>query len=443
MLECPKCRIKYEEGKKYCKNCGTPLEESSTESEKTSFCCSKCGMEYEEGKRFCKNCGAVLTLLATSAKERPVPSSKERPVPSSKGRMDFIPHEKVRQKAQIKAWIKEGIRLSKEKSKLESLLVNIETQRDITPAALFEETQGRYTQQLGVINKRLQELETTSWQAGNQIDSEIRALEKEIEPLKTNYASLRSLYKTGGMVGRDFRQSKKGPKKQISIREKQLRKKRRLLKMISSRLSPEGFIPQPVWYKTRLARFALIWPSICLGALLAFGASYYITAGYLGWWLPFSSPPSSSSPTVIASKAGSLPPKVKANPETGKSPLLRESLPVPTETDPIKKVFEDIKAANIKKDITLFLSCYSPNYPELAARKEATLKNWKSFDFIDLVYDLKEKNVQGDEARITVEWTTKTISKEDSQLHDAKSLLTVLLRKEEGAWKILQTQSVK
>lgn len=72
MLVCKKCSIEYEEGKKFCRNCGSPLvvkeEPSSTlqdkvldkeESPKAIRICPRCKVSYESGK-YCRKCGSVL-----------------------------------------------------------------------------------------------------------------------------------------------------------------------------------------------------------------------------------------------------------------------------------------------------------------------------------------------------------------------------------------------
>jgi len=72
MRVCPKCNIEYEEGKKFCRKCGSFLltEEGSTfefpivestESEKTegSLFCGTCQEFYPKGK-YCRKCGSLL-----------------------------------------------------------------------------------------------------------------------------------------------------------------------------------------------------------------------------------------------------------------------------------------------------------------------------------------------------------------------------------------------
>ena len=74
---CRKCNIEYEEGKKFCKKCGTPLSP-------TSYLpyCLKCNLEYEKGDKFCKECGSPLAVQEkinqAEAKTQQVPSASSR-----------------------------------------------------------------------------------------------------------------------------------------------------------------------------------------------------------------------------------------------------------------------------------------------------------------------------------------------------------------------------
>lgn len=107
----------------------------------------------------------------------------------------------------------------------------------------------------------------------------------------------------------------------------------------------------------------------------------------------------------------------------------------------IKNVFEQIKTAHLKEDINLFLSCYSPIYPDLNSKRQATLKNWKKFDFVNLTYNILEKEIGADKANITVQWNMHTVGKDGSILK-SKDTFNVVLRKEDGNWKITRIAKV-
>ena len=59
---CPRCGKEVEEGDKFCRYCGAPIEHIK-ETEVTEVgkrFCPRCGKEVEEGDKFCSSCGARI-----------------------------------------------------------------------------------------------------------------------------------------------------------------------------------------------------------------------------------------------------------------------------------------------------------------------------------------------------------------------------------------------
>jgi ketosteroid isomerase-like protein len=108
----------------------------------------------------------------------------------------------------------------------------------------------------------------------------------------------------------------------------------------------------------------------------------------------------------------------------------------------IKDLLENIRQANLQKNIDLFISCYASNFKDREGKKKATLAYWKKFDYLDLSYDLKNPLISGDTAKVKVEWLIKISSKTGGQLQENKTLLDVTLTKEEGRWKIKEVKQV-
>ena len=108
----------------------------------------------------------------------------------------------------------------------------------------------------------------------------------------------------------------------------------------------------------------------------------------------------------------------------------------------IENLLENIRQANLKKDIDLFLSCYASNFKDREGKKRATLSFWTKFDYLDLSYDLKNSSISGDTARVKVEWVIRISSSTNGQQQKSKSNLDVKLKKEEGSWKIEEVKQV-
>src|SRR5215471_3880609 len=63
-MHCAKCGAENSEGKRFCGDCGAPLENR----------CSHCGADNPAGKRFCGDCGAALAASGGSEQSRdPLP----------------------------------------------------------------------------------------------------------------------------------------------------------------------------------------------------------------------------------------------------------------------------------------------------------------------------------------------------------------------------------
>jgi uncharacterized protein YbaR (Trm112 family)/ketosteroid isomerase-like protein len=165
-----------------------------------------------------------------------------------------------------------------------------------------------------------------------------------------------------------------------------------------------------------------------------------ISKGTVSQILPASS--SSTSPPTTGMGSG----KSKAKEES--SSISKEAAPPPLpevpktpspETQEIRNIetlLENIRQANLKKDIDLFISCYASNFKDREGKKKAALAFWTKFDYLDLSYDLKNSSILGDTAKVKVEWVIKISSTTSRQHQKSKANLDVKLKKEEGGWKI-------
>ena len=155
--------------------------------------------------------------------------------------------------------------------------------------------------------------------------------------------------------------------------------------------------------------------------------------------LPTSS--SSTHPATTGMESGES--KTKEDPP----PISKEVVPSPPDTSKppsaeiqeirnIETLLENIRQANLKKDIDLFISCYASNFKDREGKKRATLSFWTKFDYVDLSYDLKNSSISGDTAKVKVEWVIRISSITGRQQQKNKTNLDVTLKKEEGRWKI-------
>jgi ketosteroid isomerase-like protein len=163
-----------------------------------------------------------------------------------------------------------------------------------------------------------------------------------------------------------------------------------------------------------------------------------IAVGYFAWSAyshivakkPDVSPPSVSQETASSSVAVS---RVIASPG---SPLTEAE-----EVEQIGKLLDDIRKANLEKNIDLFLSCYAKDFKDREGKKRATLQSWANFNFLDLTYFLEPPSLSGNGAGARVEWLARFTTKNGGQPHESKTVLNVIFKKEDGAWKIGEIKS--
>jgi ketosteroid isomerase-like protein/RNA polymerase subunit RPABC4/transcription elongation factor Spt4 len=106
------------------------------------------------------------------------------------------------------------------------------------------------------------------------------------------------------------------------------------------------------------------------------------------------------------------------------------------EVEKIKELLEKIRRANFRKDIDLFMSCYSTDFKDREGRERTTLKYWDNFNYLALSYDLKSHSISGDSAKARVEWLIRIVPRMGGQGQESKTLLDVMLKKEDNDWKI-------
>lgn len=151
--------------------------------------------------------------------------------------------------------------------------------------------------------------------------------------------------------------------------------------------------------------------------------------------------------TSTKSMTPPMEPKIVTSEELEKeTPVFPSAPSVPTtlktsvsdrkEIENITNLFENIRQANLKKNIDLFMSCYSAGFNDREGKKRETLKNWENFTYINLSYNLKEHTISGDTAGIRVEWVIHFYPKEGNQPQESKTVLDVTLNREPDGWKI-------
>jgi len=394
MVVCPQCSVKHNDGEEFCRECGSfllsvegPLPEE--EKPEVNSLCPRCQVLYQRGN-YCPTCGSLL-MRRTVAREV--------------GR----PLEKKSVKKSSKEWLK----LLEEEKELESCMSKLEAQRDKISGDVLNSLLLRYKERLESLSPLHQEIEIELESIRKRASEEIDELEKELKPIQERLDEFRSLNKSGAVTKPDFLRERRQLKKEIKSIEKSLKKSRQILSLLpgkiggsitSSRLSGGVFRPLPLF-----AGSAVI--------------ILMVAAGYFLW--PQQPQPVKPIPKIRTAFTPTLP--FRNRPSAASKDQ---------ELEKIGSLFENIKQANLEKDIDLFVSCFSRDFDGMDGKRKETLKMWENYNYLNLSYHLKKQKVSGDTANVTLEWLVRTSQKTGGQMQEGRTVLEVRLKREEGLWKI-------
>ena len=87
MAFCKKCGAQLQEGKKFCADCGAPVEIPAPAA---ATYCRKCGAQLQDGKKFCAECGAPVNAQEPLAAPASAPAPKAAAKPAKKKKTGLI-----------------------------------------------------------------------------------------------------------------------------------------------------------------------------------------------------------------------------------------------------------------------------------------------------------------------------------------------------------------
>ena len=106
----------------------------------------------------------------------------------------------------------------------------------------------------------------------------------------------------------------------------------------------------------------------------------------------------------------------------------------------LRNVLENIQQGNLRKNINLFMSCYSPAFKGRERKKKETLETWEDYDYLSLSYDLKNPFISDTTARARVEWLIRFVPKTGGRTQESQTTLDVTFKKEGDGWKIIEVK---
>ncbi len=404
---CQKCHIEYDESRKYCRNCGSPLSPdkelssgdaghpSMVERRRIVRICPRCHLHFEVGN-YCRICGSPLKYE------------------------DISPDgERIQERKLVKSLSSEWFRLTKRKNELEICLGNLTGQRNAHPEDTFDLTLQSYQVQVESLSCRLQEMEARFKTIRTKVSKKVDLLEEESSTLRKRLDEIRSLRQIRAITLADYSTEKNDIRQQMRFRMKRLKECRKTISQLPIPLR-EGSVSPMI--TRNLVRYQS--PAVMGGILImiALGA-YFLWTKNLEFF--------HSQESALISQAK---PSVQGR--------LLVSSPEAREDEKIKSLFETIRRANLEKNIDLFMSCYAADFNGRNKRRLATLENWDHFDYLDLSYDLKRPTVTAHTAQVIVKWWITISPKHGGTSEKTTSVLDVSLKKEDGHWKVEKIKPV-
>ena len=401
MVICPQCSTEHDPGEEFCRKCGKfllSIEDPAPGEERINvrLFCPKCQLLYKKGN-YCRKCGSLLMQGDPSQETAVQPLEKKS----------------------AKRWSREWFTLLKEEKELESCITKLETQREKVSREVLDPLFTRYKDRLKSLSPLHQEIEAELESIKKKALEQIDFLENELEPIQKRLEEFQSLYKSSAVTKPDFVREKKELRKEVKSREKSLKRYRQILSLLPRKMG--GNVVSAGLAGDLLRPSALL--TACVVVLLI------IAGGYSLWPHPSrSSGPVSKE--IVTPLSTPLPPE---NP----SPVLKDQA-----VEKISTLFENIRQANLQKNIDLFMSCFSSDFNGTEGKRQDTLKMWENYSYLDLSYDLKRQTVTGDSANVRLEWLAKTSQKSSGKIQDGRTVLDVAIKREDGGWKIVEIKPV-
>ena len=130
------------------------------------------------------------------------------------------------------------------------------------------------------------------------------------------------------------------------------------------------------------------------------------------------------------------------------SSLLQTKTAPPSAAIPDKQellnLLNQIREAQSKKDIRLFLDAYSPTFPDLTKKRRLTVNLWNKYDYIESQFQfnsLKQENASTILAEIT--WNIKAQDRKTRVIKMVTKSYNVQFSKQSGKWLIQELEPVE
>jgi hypothetical protein len=130
--------------------------------------------------------------------------------------------------------------------------------------------------------------------------------------------------------------------------------------------------------------------------------------------------------------------------ESSQLPLKVFHTPIPlSEREDLINLLTKIREAQLKKDINLFMTAYSPDFPEVGQKRETTLTIWKKYTYLDSDFKLTDLQEETPTTILgKVIWNIKARDQKNGSIKILTKAYHVTFTKGSGKWLIQNLKTV-
>jgi hypothetical protein len=170
-----------------------------------------------------------------------------------------------------------------------------------------------------------------------------------------------------------------------------------------------------------------------------------VLIGLIAWFFLKGTPP--APPSLTGGKPGEVQVQKREAQPGGSLPVAPPTAAkVPAEStttleSQLAQVLAGIREANQKKDLSLLLSHYSPNFPQLQQRVQYISKTWKIYDYPEMDFQITEVRLlskQTAQARVT--WNVKAHNIATRKNETILKSYVIRFGRESSQWRVKSLQ---
>ena len=125
--------------------------------------------------------------------------------------------------------------------------------------------------------------------------------------------------------------------------------------------------------------------------------------------------------------------------------------PAPAPTAPeeelqgqLQKVLSTLRDAQLKKNITEFMSVYASTFPNSDQKRQDALNSWENYDYVNLVFTVdKVQAIDAKNALAWVTWYMDVRNRKNKELSSVTQTYQARFVQDQGNWRIQELKEVQ